>query len=197
MSRPRVVVDNSAILPAYIPEEENDLFDAGLLNSRSRSLVAAIRRERVQAFVPPSFFREFLNVATKPLFKPGGRTESKSEEIQAHWEDLLILPLQTARLESIIGRSGELVFDAGCPAADAWYVAAAEHAQATLWMSHEHRDGLFEIASRHVAVRLLSRDTPNYCPVVGRRVAAAAKKRFHNRLSPRSGRPVGALFGPL
>ena len=44
-----------------------------------------------------------------------------------------------------------------CPAADAWYLAAAMHAKADFWISHEHKDGLVAIAAKHVTVRLLSR----------------------------------------
>src|SRR2546425_680292 len=80
---------------------------------------------RVNAYVPPSFFREFLNVATRPLFERGRRIDELREEIRAHWDDLLSLPLIVVPLREIDHHSGALVFDDLCPAADAWYVAAA------------------------------------------------------------------------
>jgi hypothetical protein len=80
----------------------------------------------------------------------------------AQWEDLLILPLQTLRLDTIIGLSGQFVFEDSCPAPDAWYIATAKQTDATFWMSHDHSDGLSAIASRHVPVRLLSEEAPNY-----------------------------------
>jgi predicted nucleic acid-binding protein len=162
MSMPRIVVDNSAIIPFYFPERESSSYDAGLVNNRSRALVAAIRLRRVQALVPPSFYREILNVAVRPIFDPGGCRQENISAIRAQWEDLLILPLQTSRLEQIIGLSGQFVFEEKCPAPDAWYVATAKHADATFWMSHDHADGLFAVASQHVTVKLLSDDTPNY-----------------------------------
>ena len=162
MSLPRIVVDNSAVLPAFFPEAENAAFDAGLVTNRSVSLVRAIRVRRVNAYVPPSFFREFLNVATRPLFERGGRTDALREEIRAQWNDLLSLPLIVVPLPEIVHHSGSLVFDEACPAADTWYVAAAIHTGATFWMSHEHSDGLVAVSSRHITVRLLSKETPNY-----------------------------------
>ena len=162
MSLPRVVVDNSAVLPAFFPEAGSAAFDARLVTNRAVALVHAIRTRRVNAYVPPSFFREFLNVATRPLYERGGRSDELREEIRGQWEDLLSLPLIVVPSQEIIHHSGILAFDDFCPAADTWYVAAAVHARATFWMSHEHTDGLFAIASRHVEVRLLSRDAANY-----------------------------------
>ena len=162
MSLPRIVVDNSAVLSAFFPEPERPEFDAGLITNRSRALVQAIRVRRVKAFVPPSFFREFLNVATWPLFQPGGRIAEVAERIRAQWEDLLTLPLIVVPTKEIIDHSGSLTFDDHCPATDSWYVAAAANVGATFWMSHEHRDGLVAIASRHVPVRSLAREAPGY-----------------------------------
>ena len=56
-----------AVLPAYFREPESTVFDAGLVTNRAVALVHAIRLRRVNAYVPPSFYREFLNVATRPL----------------------------------------------------------------------------------------------------------------------------------
>lgn len=162
MSLQRIVVDNSAMLPAYFPEGEREAFDAGLVTNRSRALVQAIRARRVDAYVPPSFFREFLNVATAPLDMRGGRDGPHAEHIRNQWDDVLSLKLIPVPVQKILHQSGILVFDYGCPAADAWYVAAAMHASATLWMSHEHRDGLAAIAAQHVEVRLLSEQAPDY-----------------------------------
>lgn len=162
MELQRVVLDNSAVIPAYFPESQNPLFDAGLITNRSRSLLHAIRTRRVNAFVPPSFFREFLNVSTRPLFQPGQKDPLVAEGIRSQWDDLLSLPLVIVDTEDILHRVGGLVFDAGCPAADAWYVAAAMHAQATFWMSHEHGDGLAAIAAKHVPVGMLSKQMPAF-----------------------------------
>jgi len=162
MSLPRIVVDNSAILPAFFAEKENDIFNAGLVTNRARALVNAIRMRRVDAFVPPSFYREFLNVSTRSLYEPGGRTHETTEAIREQWEDLLLLGLIPVRLDEIVHHSGILVFEDSCPAADAWYIAAAIHANARLWISHEHRDGLVAIAKKHVDVRLLSDEAPKY-----------------------------------
>lgn len=162
MSLPRIVVDNSAMLPAFFPEEESERFDAGLVTNRARALVNAIRLRRVNAYVPPMFFREFLNVATIPLDRPGGRAGEHVERVRAQWDDLLSLPLFEVPLKEIKHHSGILSFDDRCPAADSWYVAAAVHAAATLWISHEHRDGLVAVAQRHVNVRLLSREGVDY-----------------------------------
>src|SRR5204862_5195151 len=112
--------------------------------------------------VPPSFFREFLNVSTLPLTEIGGRNQEAVENIRAQWDDLLSLPLVVVPLQEIIHHSGVLVFDENCPAPDSWYIASAAHASATLWMSHEHSDGLAQAARRHVEVRLLSEQSPNY-----------------------------------
>lgn len=162
MSRPRIVIDNSAILPAYFPEGESTHFDAGLVTNRARGLVRAIRTRAVNAFVPPSFFREFLNVATRPLFERGGQVDDRKEAIREQWNDLLSLPLAVVPVEKLLYDAGVLVLDDACPAADAWYVAAAMNARATLWMSHDHSDGLVAVASRHVNVRLLAKDAGKY-----------------------------------
>jgi len=162
MNLPRVVVDNSAVLPAFFPEAGSSAFDAGLVTNRAVALVHAIRMRRVSGYVPPSFYREFLNVATRPMNERGGRSDQIREEIRAQWEDLLSLPLVVVPLQEIIHHAGTLALDDFCPAADAWYVAAAVHARATFWMSHDHTDGLVAVASRHVAVRLLSKEAPNY-----------------------------------
>ena len=162
MSLPRVVVDNSAMLPAFFPEAQSPHFDAGAVTNRARTLVHAIRTRRVNAFVPPSFFREFLNVSIQRLDSRGGRRGDALEHVRAQWEDLLLLPLITVHLDKIIYRSGELALDEQCPPEDSWYVAAATHAGATLWMSHAHRDGLAEVAAKHVEVRLLSVESPRY-----------------------------------
>jgi hypothetical protein len=162
MSLARIVLDNSAIIPAYFPQASSPNFDAGLVTNRARALVHAVRLRRVDAFVPPSFFREFLNVVTTPLYQPGGWASRFADEIRAHWEDLLSLPLIHIPVEEILHHSGILAFEDHCPSADTWYVAAAVHASATLWMSHEHKDGLFTIANRLVNVRLLSNESPGY-----------------------------------
>src|SRR5580698_2745476 len=93
MNLPRIVVDNSAMLPAFFPEAEHGAFDAGLVTNRARALVQAIRARRVSAFVPPSFFREFLNTATWELYRPGGWDSEQAERIRVQWEDLLSLKL--------------------------------------------------------------------------------------------------------
>lgn len=162
MSLPHVVVDNSAILPAYFPEKDRIEFDAGLVTNRSRALVHAIRMRRVNAYVPPSFFREFLNVATMPLYQPGGWKEDLIEQIRGQWEDLLLLPLIVVPTSEILHFSGILAFEERCPATDTWYVAAAANSKATFWMSHEHRDGLVTVAKRHARVRLLVDEAPDY-----------------------------------
>lgn len=162
MSLPGIVVDNSAVVPAYFREDEHDRFDAGLVTNRPRSLIHAIRMRKVNTFVPPSFFREFLNVCTQPLFQPGRRDQSLVEEIRTQWEELLSLRLFVIRTQDICDLCGDLVFNEQCPSADAWYVAAAIHAKATLWMSHDHRDGLAAIAARFVEVNLLSKQSPAY-----------------------------------
>lgn len=161
MSLPRIVVDNSAVLPAFFPEGRSALFDAGLVAARSRSLVHAIRTRRVNAFVPPSFFREFLHVAVTRA-QTGGRTAGALHRVREQWEDLVSLPLISVPLAEILHHSGILTFDDSCPPNDAWYVVAAVHANATFWMSHDHGDGLFAVASKHVNVRLLSRQAANY-----------------------------------
>jgi hypothetical protein len=162
MSLPRIVVDNSAMLPAFFPETKHHKYDAGLITNRARSLVQAIRMRRVNAYVPPSFFREFLHVGTLPIDQPGGRSPVVIERIRAQWEDLLSLPLIVVPLREIIHHCGILAFDDHCPSADAWYLAAAVHAHATIWISHEHVDGFAGIASRQVPVRLLSDSAPLY-----------------------------------
>jgi len=164
MSLPRIVVDNSAILPAYFPEAEHAAFDAKLVTNRARALVHRILMGRVKAFVPPSFYREFLNVSTLPLYAHDGRGRNPEQlrRIRAQWDDLLLLPLIVVPLGQILHHSGTLAFDDGCPAADAWYVAAAVHSQATLWISHAHSDDLLAAASKHVSVRLLARHTVEY-----------------------------------
>ena len=55
MSLPRIVLDNSAALPAFFPETRNDYYDAGLVTNRARSLIQTIRAGRVHAYVPPTF----------------------------------------------------------------------------------------------------------------------------------------------
>jgi predicted nucleic acid-binding protein len=164
MGLPRIVVDNSAMLPAFFAEDNSDKFDAGLVTNRSRSLVQAIRMRCVNAYVPPSFFREFLNVATQPLYRPEGRTADAIERIRDQWDDLLRLPLITLPLKEIIHHSGTLAFDEACPAADTWYVASAVHVSGDLWLSHAHQDGVADIAKNraNVVVRLLSDEAPNY-----------------------------------
>lgn len=162
MSLPHIVVDNSAMLPAFFPEDENPNFDAGLVTNRSRGLVHSIRQRRVNAYVPPSFFREFLNVAMMPLNRPGTKPQGLLQNIREQWEDLLSLPLIVVPLEEILHHSGILAFEDLCPATDTWYVATAVHAKATFWMSHEHHDGLASIASRHVKVRMLYKEAPDY-----------------------------------
>lgn len=162
MSLPRIVVDNSAVLPAYFPEDRATAFNPRTVNQRAESLVHAIRARRVNAFVPPSFFREFLNVATRPLDARSGHAAETREMIHAQWLDLLTLPLIVIPVREIAHVSGELFFNDQCPAPDTWYVAAAIHAKATLWVSHDHSDGLVRAASRHVAVRLLSREPVSY-----------------------------------
>lgn len=162
MSLPRIVVDNSAVIPAFLPEERNDHYDAGLVTNRSRRLVQAIRTRRVNAYVPPSFFREFLHVAVTRAPQAGLRVAGSLERVRAHWEDLLTLDLIPVQLKNIIRRTGPLTFDDFCPPADSWYVAAAIDANATFWMSHKHNDDLFAVASKYVPVRLLSTTSPEY-----------------------------------
>jgi hypothetical protein len=43
-----------------------------------------------------------------------------------------------------------LVFREKLSPPDSWYVAAAMHADAELWFSHEHQDGSVAIARRHL-----------------------------------------------
>ncbi len=163
MSLPRIVVDNSAVIPAFLPEERNDHYDAGLVSNRSRRLVHAIRTRRVNAYVPPSFFREFLHVAVTRATQTGPRAAGALERVREHWEDLLTLDLIPVRLKDIIFfRTGLLTFDDFCPPADSWYVAAAINTGATFWMSHQHSDGLFAVASKYVRVQLLSASAPEY-----------------------------------
>jgi hypothetical protein len=162
MNLPRVVVDNSAILPAFFPEVGDKLFDSGLVTNRSRALVQAIRTRRVKAYVPPSFFREFLHTATFGLSKPGGWNDLKAAEVRAQWDELIALKLIAVPLDEIIDHSAILTFQDRCPATDSWYVAAAVHARAEFWMSHEHKDGLVTVASKHIKVRLLSTEAPSY-----------------------------------
>ena len=75
-------------------------------------------------------------------------------------DDLLSLNLIVVPLVDILSISGDLAIDGGCPASDAWYVATAKHVDATLWLSHRHSDDLYAVASRHVAVSLLSDQPP-------------------------------------
>lgn len=162
MSLPRVVVDNSAMQPAFFPEVTNEHFDAGLVTNRARTLVHAIRLRRVNAYVPPSFFREFLNVAIRRFDDGGERRGRDLKFVRGQWEELLTLPLIVTPLNGITATTTQLAFEDLCPPEDTWYVAAALHAGATFWMSHAHRDGLLSVATRHVPVRLLSEEPPSY-----------------------------------
>jgi predicted nucleic acid-binding protein len=162
MKLPRIVLDNSAALPAFFPEAESLHYDAGLVTNRAKSLIHAIGVGRVRAYVPASFFREFLNVISYPLFVPGKKDADLKQQIQVQWENLLSLNLIVVQTKEIMHHSGILTFEDGCPAADSWYVAAAAHAHADLWMSHEHKDGLVAVASKHVVVRMLSKEAANY-----------------------------------
>ena len=65
-------------------------------------------------------------------------------------------------IADIIDQSAILTFEDRCPAPDSWYVAAAVCTNAELWISHEHKDGLVAIAAKHVKVRLLSKEPPQY-----------------------------------
>jgi hypothetical protein len=160
MSLPRIVVDNSALLPAFFPESSSVHFDAGLVTNRSRALVHAIRTRRVNAFVPPSFYREFLNVAV--MRTASTRNAGYLERVRAQWEDLLSLKLINVPLDKILYESGRLTFEELCPAVDAWYVAASVWANATFWMSHAHKNGLVDVAARFAPVRLLASEAPDY-----------------------------------
>lgn len=162
MSLSLIVVDNSAIVPAFFPEEKSPHFDAGLVTNRSRALVLAIRLRRVQAFVPPSFYREFLNGASRPLEQRSGSNNDTREWVREQWSDLLTLPLSVVPIDRISHHAGTLVLDDRCPAADAWYVVAAVETKATFWMSHRHVDGLYEVASQHVDVKLLADTAPGF-----------------------------------
>jgi predicted nucleic acid-binding protein len=160
VSLPRIVVDNSAIIPAYLPEDASDSYDAGLVTNRARALVRAIRLRRVNAYVPPSFFREFLNVIVARIGQ--SRDRQLFDQAREHWEDLLDLRLNTVPLKDLLPLLGPLTFDDFCPPADSWYVAAAMQTTATFWISHEHSDGLVEVARRHITVRLLSVEAPDF-----------------------------------
>ncbi len=162
MSLPRIVLDNSAVVPAFLPEARSDHYDAGLVSNRSRGLVHAVRTRRVNAHVPPSFFREFLNVAVLRASRSGPRSAAALNGVRDMWDDLLTLGLIPVPLIDILHLPGPLTFDDFCPPADAWYVAAAIHTDATLWMSHKHSDELFAVASKHVQVQLLSTTAPPY-----------------------------------
>jgi hypothetical protein len=112
MSLTRIVVDNSAMLPAFFPEERSAQFDAGVVTNRARSLVHAIRLRRVNAFVPPSFFREFLNVAiTRAEAGADSRDAATLERVRDQWYDLLSLPLIPIPVGEIIHHSGTLALD--------------------------------------------------------------------------------------
>lgn len=162
MSLPRIVVDNSAILPAFLPEDRSERYDAGLVTNRSRGLVHAVRMRRVNAYVPPSFFREFLKVAVERASQSGTRSARALDRVREQWDDVLTLGLIPVPLKDVLPLIAALTFDDLCPPEDAWYVAAAMHTDATFWMSHDHGDGLFAVASKHVNVRLLSRQAANY-----------------------------------
>ena len=162
MSVRRVVVDNSALMPAFFPEPTSRLFDAKLVTNRALSLMQAIRLKEVVAYVPPSFYREFLNNVAVLLNERMSVTQRLAlrEDLVQHWNALLDLPLVTIDVRDIVWRAGDLSLREDCPSADSWYVAAAEHAKAKFWMSHRHRDGLHAIASKFVQVGLLSEDSP-------------------------------------
>lgn len=67
---------------------------------------------------------------------------------RAEWSDLrfLELPITATPAAELAATALDLVRAHSIAPADSWYVACAIHAQAQLWLSHAHEDGLAEKA---------------------------------------------------
>ena len=140
------VPDCSAIIPAFFPERlviEGCEFD---LSARARRMETAIRHGVVRATAPDVLLAEFLKIAWLKATDRRGSPTIEIDDAQSQILRFFELPITPAPAAELAATALDLVRAHSIAPADSWYVACAIYAQAELWLSHAHEDGLAERA---------------------------------------------------
>lgn len=157
--RRRIVPDCSVLLPAFFPETllvGGQSFD---LSARARPLELAIRSRLVRAIAPDMLLAEFLKIAWSKASDRAGPQLVLCEEAREQIFRFLQLPIVSLAASRIAGATLDLMALQAIAPADSWYVACALQANAELWISHRHSDGLVEKATaRGIDVHLLAEE---------------------------------------
>jgi predicted nucleic acid-binding protein len=146
MSARRIVPDNSVLIPAFFKETlvfGGNSFD---LSRRSRRVAEAIRGGAVRAFAPDLLHQEFLEVAYRKARPRSGIPVIDLETMKEQFLAFASLRITAVPASELTSTALDLVRSADISPADSWYVACALHADAELWISHDHADKLVDKA---------------------------------------------------
>ena len=162
MAHRRIVPDASVMLPAFFPEVlelGEGTFD---LTKRALPVVHQIRPASVRAFAPEHLRHEFIHNAREKASPRTGVGQIDVDDAFRRIEEMLALPIVYVAGREIANIAMDLIRQSPISTADAWYLACAIHADAELWLSlsHEHADGIVQLARRvHPHVYVLTSST--------------------------------------
>jgi hypothetical protein len=142
-----VVPDTSVMFAAFFPEKiilNNSIFD---LSARARPIADAIATRQVRGVAPDALFTEFLTTAARFAFDRGASVQD-ADDVRNVIIEFLSLRITPVAVKKIDALAVDLVFSERVSPPDSWFLAAAIHADAELWYSHRHRDGIVEVAER-------------------------------------------------
>jgi predicted nucleic acid-binding protein len=150
----RIVVDTSALVPAFFPERSR------AVNRGALRLLAAIRTRAAVAFAPEVLQAEFLKRAVRRLIEltdVGRERDTAVLEVEAQWLEFLRAPIVYTPALVLAATAWDATSRHSMPAPDSWFLACALHHDAELWLSHPPADSAGEWARRYGAsIRYLS-----------------------------------------
>ena len=157
MAHRRIVPDASVMLPAFFPEVlelGGSTFD---LTKRALPVLHQIRLASVRAFAPEHLRHEFIHNAREKASPRTGAGQTGADDAFRRIEEMLSLPIVYVPGRAIADVALDVIRRFSISTADAWYLACAIHADAELWLSHEHADGIVQLARQvHPHVHVLT-----------------------------------------
>jgi predicted nucleic acid-binding protein len=112
------------------------------ISARARPIAEAIRLGTVTAFAPDALPIEFLEVAHRKAKPRNAVATITAQEFENQFVRFMSLPITGVAAAELAAISLDLCNNAEISPADSWYVACAMLADAELWISHDHADGL-------------------------------------------------------
>ena len=150
MPRRRIIADTSVVVASLFEEVQT---------RRAQRLIDAIQRQKLTAFAPHTLIVEFIKAASMKTSRrdPVGESAIVDEQVHAFFD--LCRGITLVRETEIQSEAWRLIRDESISPPDSWMLACAIHADAELWLTHDHSDGFVTAArSLHHSVFTLAQD---------------------------------------